>query len=195
MNKNRTVIASLIFAVNLTFAGAAIAQATTSPTCPLISSAMKLGWDNDPAQVSRLQGFLRDHEALSVQVNGTFDQATESAVESFQRKYADTILAPWGATKPSGVVLITTLKKINEIACGQAMTLSEAELSAIRANGQAQTATTSGSETHGVLLIGPAARTTVTIQDTAPAAAAGTAAAANSGSTIVRFWSFLKGLF
>lgn len=102
-------------------------------TCPLITSYMKLGKQNDPEQVSRLQSFLRDSQEIDVDVTGVFDQKTEEAVKTFQSHYLDTVLGPWGATLPSGEVYITTQKKINELACGQELSLDESELSILSA--------------------------------------------------------------
>jgi hypothetical protein len=79
---------------------------------------MRIDFQNDPEQVTLLQIFLKDMEGYSyVNVNGVFDQATFTAVEAFQTKYASDILTPWGITAPTGYVYILTLKKINEIYC------------------------------------------------------------------------------
>jgi hypothetical protein len=86
---------------------------------------------NDPLEVMKIQSFLRFHErALNVQVTGVFDIATFEAVMDFQQKYAADILAPWGATEPTGYVYITTRQKMNELQCGvkEPLTAGEAAL-------------------------------------------------------------------
>ena len=49
--------------------------------------------------------------------NGDFDLVTHQAVKTFQDKYRDEVLLPWGMEQPSGYVYLTTRKKINEIYC------------------------------------------------------------------------------
>ncbi|MEA2715170.1 MAG: hypothetical protein QOG91_198 [Candidatus Parcubacteria bacterium] len=126
-----------------------IAPASTSvaatTSCPLITSFMKSGRQNDTAQVSKLQAFLRDREELDVDVTGVFDQKTEDAVKDFQSHYLDSVLGPWGASQPSGEVYITTQKKINELACAQPMTLDEHELSVLNAFKQNRATVMAGS--------------------------------------------------
>ena len=49
--------------------------------------------------------------------NGTYDKATLAAVHAFQSKFAPDILTPWGISRSTGFVYLTTRKKINEIVC------------------------------------------------------------------------------
>ena len=101
-------------------------------SCMLLSDTpMEKGWDNDPNQVTRLQVFLKKAEKLDVTINGIFDQQTEDAVKAFQTKYMDVVMAPWGATRASGIVYITTAKKINQIACRNPLFLLPSELAII----------------------------------------------------------------
>jgi peptidoglycan hydrolase-like protein with peptidoglycan-binding domain len=94
---------------------------TTSTACintNYITKYIKLGAANNPAEVNKLQIFLRDYEGFSsLSVTGIYDQATYNAVKQFQLKYAADILTPWGITAPSGWVYITTKKKINQLYC------------------------------------------------------------------------------
>lgn len=107
---------------------------TTSSSCPLITSKMlKKGIVNDKSEVAKLQAFLKNTENLNVTVSGIFDEQTETAVRAFQTKYANDILMPWGGKKTSGIVYITTSKKINQISCNQPLSLSMAELNVINA--------------------------------------------------------------
>ncbi|OHA27358.1 MAG: hypothetical protein A3C06_04205 [Candidatus Taylorbacteria bacterium RIFCSPHIGHO2_02_FULL_46_13] len=76
------------------------------------------GRKNDREQVLRLQRFLRDIEGFTaVTETGIYDNASLAAVHTFQKKYASTILTPWGATRSTGFVYHTTRKAINEIYC------------------------------------------------------------------------------
>ncbi len=191
------------------FTVTAISVSTTS--CPLITSFMKRdNKGNKKDQVTRLQNFLNDREGAKLTVSGSFDQATEDAVKAFQKKYISTVMAPWGATRGSGIVHITTTKKINEIACDIPLSLNNSELSEIvryKANLSSPVATVqSVAPATPSVSVGPAVVPTVTpkssvsvvdntstsseIEVTAPAAAS----VANT-SVAGRFWSFVKGLF
>lgn len=83
-----------------------------------LTAFIRSGRTNDEEQVKRLQYVLREFEgASSVEVNGVYDTATLSMVHAFQSKYASEILAPWGISKSTGYVYLTTRKKVNEIYC------------------------------------------------------------------------------
>ncbi|OHA90451.1 MAG: hypothetical protein A3F53_01625 [Candidatus Zambryskibacteria bacterium RIFCSPHIGHO2_12_FULL_48_10] len=80
---------------------------------------MRIGANNDPLQVIRLQAFLKAFEKFDyVTINGVFDEVTQMAVMEFQLRYKDDVLTPWGISEPTGYVYITTLGKINQILCG-----------------------------------------------------------------------------
>lgn len=99
-----------------------------SGSCAYVTSYLKKGADNDPAQVKNLQAFLRGVEKdTTVEVNGVFDDATHSAVSKFQSKYKDDVLTPWGVDAPTGYVYITTKRKINEIFCSTKIALTKEE--------------------------------------------------------------------
>jgi uncharacterized repeat protein (TIGR01451 family) len=79
---------------------------------------IRLGANNDPDEVTKLQLFLRNYEDVgSVEVTGVYDEATVSAVRAFQEKYADEVLTPWGLSGSTGYVYYTTQRKINELYC------------------------------------------------------------------------------
>ncbi len=103
----------------------------SNSSCPLISTTLKRGWNNNPVEVTKLQTFLKNTEKMNVNITGIFDENTENAVKAFQIKYAATILDPWGIKIPTGTVFITTLKKINQIACNQPLVLNAQELATI----------------------------------------------------------------
>jgi hypothetical protein len=126
---------------------------TTAPattpilTCPLITTYMKFGGINNPTDVAKLQAFLKNSQGLNVTVNGIFDQQMENAVRAFQSKYMSQIMGPWGANQSSGYVYITTLKKVNEIACNTPLTLSAADLAIINAYKNSQVVGTNAGQT------------------------------------------------
>jgi hypothetical protein len=170
----------------------------TNSFCPLLTTYMKIGWENDSTEVVKLQSFLKNTEKLDVAVTGTFDAQTETAVKSFQTKYADTIMTPWGVTTPTGVVFITTMKKINQIACNTPLVLTSDELSAINSyksqgnnvavvsNEPANTNTDSSSTSNGTLDTGTVVGTVSSTSNTA---------AAGNSWIGARFWNFIKHLF
>ena len=184
---------------------ASTAESTTS--CPVVSEFMKVGIANKPSQVTRLQTFLKASESADVDVNGVFDDKTEKAVEDFQKKYMDDVLAPWDATKASGIVYLTTIKKINQIACGVPLSLDANELGVIETYKSGALADASGTDTLAATAnpLNGADGTAANdpdgggIPDVAQAAddnsnlVAG--AALGGGNMVGRFWAYLVGLF
>ena len=161
---------------------------------------MKLGNANNSADVSKLQAFLKNSEGLDVSVTGTFDQKTEAAVEAFQKKYLSDILGPWGATKASGVVYITTLKKINQLACSQPLSLSAAELSVINsykanaANVQVSAPSMSPTDTTAGPVMATSTDSFNGVVGSSVDASSDTAAAGNA-SIVNKFWGFFRNMF
>ena len=169
---------------------------------------MSPGASNDAAEVSKLQAFLKDTEGYDVAVNGSFDEKTEAAVIAFQTKYMSDIMGPWGATKASGTVYLTTLKKINEIACSTPLNLTPADLSIINSYRQAEAsgrpAPVSGQvglnqnpapSTVNNALVGPAISAPVSSPNAAPTSGSQNVAAVGQVSILQRFLNFLKSLF
>lgn len=108
--------------------------ATSTAPCVYLTGYLGPGRDNNPDQVRKLQTFLRDEEGFgSLSDSGVYDQLTQYAVSVFQLRYADSILKPWGASLPSGIVYITTRNKINGLYCKRAIPLTPTELAAIGA--------------------------------------------------------------
>ncbi len=166
-------------------------------SCPMITSKLlKVGGSNDSADITRLQTFLKNVEKLDVEVNGTFDTKTEAAVKAFQLKYKDTILAPWEATRASGIAYITTIKKLNEIACGNALTISSEELAVIDAYKNKATNSTSNDTptTDNNAVIGATTDSTVAVDDSTEVEANNTATVSDA-PVLKRFWNFVVGLF
>ena len=105
--------------------GAPQGEVLGASTCtePLLTDYMRQGKPNDPEQVKLLQQFLNDHMQAGLEVTGFFGPLTTKAVEEFQLKYWEDILAPWvphglqGDHTPTGYVYKTTLRKINNLFC------------------------------------------------------------------------------
>ncbi|MCR4330702.1 MAG: peptidoglycan-binding protein [Patescibacteria group bacterium] len=90
-----------------------------APVCEqYLRGFIRTGADNDPAEVTKLQQFLKTYEGFTdLAITGTYDSATLAAVKAFQNKYQEDILGPWGLERNTGFVYFTTKKKINEIYC------------------------------------------------------------------------------
>jgi peptidoglycan hydrolase-like protein with peptidoglycan-binding domain len=82
-----------------------------------------MGGQNDAEEVRRLQEFLNTEIGAGLPVTGFFGPMTEAAVNAFQLKYSEDVLAPWvpyglpSAQTPTGYVYKTTQTKINNIFC------------------------------------------------------------------------------
>ena len=193
---------STILAVST--AGAGAPAFSTVTFCPLITSYMRLGANNDGQQVARLQAFMKDSQELDVDVTGIFDQKTDAAVRAFQTEYLADTMNPWGANLASGYVYITTSKKINELACNTPLTLSAPDMAIIDAYKAQQdqdglTGAPVGQTSPNTLF----ASSTLNGSSTPPAqqvgqgvdiGSANVAAAANV-TIPERVWNFIKGLF
>lgn len=162
---------------------------------------MKLGANNDSAQVTKLQSFLKNVEKLDVDVNGIFDKKTESAVKAFQTKYSATTMGPWGATQGTGYVYITTLKQINKIACNLPLTLTPAELSiinstknAVVAQNQPVTITPKNGSVSTEIEVTGTDSNTITFETESETNEENTATVTKA-SIMGRFWNFLVYLF
>lgn len=82
-----------------------------------LTKFIRMGGNNDPEQVKRLQYVLAVIEGYDVPQDGVFGQSTEDAVNKFQAKFASRILTPWGISSPTGYVYLTTRMTINEEYC------------------------------------------------------------------------------
>jgi len=105
-------------------------------------------------------------------------------------KYLPSILGPWDATRATGFVYITTLKKLNELACASPLTLNaneQAIIDAYKARGdnteQSVEAVQNEEDTIGTLEVGA-------IDENAD-----NVAAVGRASILSRFWTFIKNLF
>ncbi len=80
---------------------------------------VRQGKRNNPEQVTKLQQFLNKYMGTALPLTGFYGPLTAAAVNAFQSKHADTILAPWGISTPTGIVYRTTLRQINVIECSE----------------------------------------------------------------------------
>lgn len=100
----------------------------TDVECSYLTKPIITGRSNDVVAVLKLQYFLNAYEGFQVELTGVYDKQTIDAVRLFQAGYAADILIPWGLSRPTGDVSITTLHKINEVYCGDSSGFSKKEL-------------------------------------------------------------------
>ncbi len=88
---------------------------TTEPNCAdMFKTYMKKGKKNDINEVKKLQ------KLLNIKTTGFFGDLTEKAVKTFQEKYTDSVLKPWGLTKSTGYFYKTTQRQANLLLCSSA---------------------------------------------------------------------------
>ena len=107
--------------------GNIVASASGGEECAIVTGILRQDGDNNTLEVRSLQEFLINQGFVNVAVTGVFDQNTFDAVKAFQELYSDEILAPWGVNEGTGIVYITTRKKINELSCGKNFALTPEE--------------------------------------------------------------------
>ncbi len=181
-------------------------------SCPAVTTLIKLGHTNNPHQVANVQSILKNIEGHKIEVTGQYDVVTEGAVKIFQRKYMSETMAPWGATRPTGIINITTAKKLNQVGCLIPMTLNAAELDEMHrykakvalAESRPPITNMMGTDV-GPALVAPAAPVPLVapITPTAPMSrdqvqasnAAAVAESLGGGSVAGKFGKYFKGLF
>jgi hypothetical protein len=101
-----------------------VGQVLGASTCgPLISTYMRIGWNNDTNDVANLQTFLNREVGSTLPVTGYYGALTAAAVNLFQVKYGEEVLAPWvpyglpSAQTPTGYVYKTTQREVNLVYC------------------------------------------------------------------------------
>lgn len=100
----------------------------TTDQCFYLRDFLRIDFDNDPVEVMKLQAFLIYFEGFTnLEVDGVFDLELENAVDAFQNRYFNDVLAPWGHEAPTGYVYLTTRKKVNEIYCQKAFPLTASQ--------------------------------------------------------------------
>ena len=105
---------------------------TTTACSPYMTQYIFPDGVKSSAEISKLQTFLKEVEKLPVTVTGLYDAQTIAAVSAFQARYTTDVLTPWGSNIPSGIVYISTLKKINSIVCNLPILFSQAELATMQ---------------------------------------------------------------
>ena len=68
--------------------------------CPYFISYQKVGDKGD--EIKKIQAFLKTQGIFNHSITGYFGPITDQAIKSFQEKYSDEILKPWGMSKASG---------------------------------------------------------------------------------------------
>ncbi|NMB92349.1 MAG: hypothetical protein GYA31_01860, partial [Parcubacteria group bacterium] len=113
--------------------GGVVAGAATGPgevlgasteCTPYLLKYIKLGADNDPEEVKKLESFLNEQLGINLPLDGIYDQADYNAVKQFQLLMKDKVLAPWvevgclpNVDTPTGYVYRTTKWTINSFFC------------------------------------------------------------------------------
>jgi len=105
--------------------GGAGQVAGASTACnPYLLKYIKLGADNDPEEVKKLESFLNEYLGVDLPIDGIYDQADYNAVKQFQLLLKDDVLAPWvlvgclpSDITPTGYVYRTTKWTINNFFC------------------------------------------------------------------------------
>jgi hypothetical protein len=143
-----------------TVVGVELVTPLVAGSCTYLEKYLRLGYDNDPVEVTKLQRFLKEYEGFTnLAVTGIFDIETDIAVRAFQDKYGADVLAPWGLPSNTGYVYYTTQKKVNEIYCKKAFPLNSAQLIEISDFAYMTKGTAQG----GSMTDAPVTRPTVTV--------------------------------
>ncbi len=112
---------------------------TPAAACYYLRDYLRKDFNNNPVEVKKLQIFLKTLEGFkNLAVTDVYDDATIAAIDAFQIKYSNEVLAPWGYGGAVGTdyTYILTRKKVNEIYCRHAFPVDaqqQAEIDATRA--------------------------------------------------------------
>jgi uncharacterized repeat protein (TIGR01451 family) len=93
-----------------------------------LNDYIRLGWNNNPSEVKKLQTFLNGNLGTNLPITGVYGQQDFNVVQQFQTKYHSQVLAPWvplgllNDMTPTGFVYQTTKWWINSLYC-QALNL------------------------------------------------------------------------
>ncbi|MES2007150.1 MAG: immunoglobulin-like domain-containing protein [Patescibacteria group bacterium] len=99
-----------------------------------LKSYLKMGAKNDAGEVKKLQSFLNTFMNAGLPVTGVFGPMTFKAVQNFQLKHWDEVLAPWvsfGLTSDhsaTGYVYKTTKRMVNLVYCAGAIEIPKPQL-------------------------------------------------------------------
>jgi peptidoglycan hydrolase-like protein with peptidoglycan-binding domain len=121
-NGNAAAAAALAQQYNLSLpSGTATTANTASVSTTACTAALyptkpiKLGAQNDPAQVKFLEEYLNTYDNANLPVTGVYSAQDEAAVIAWQEKYASVILTPWHLTKGTGYVYTTSLTEFKNL--------------------------------------------------------------------------------
>lgn len=165
------------------YATVAVAQTPVVPTsvtgnaCTLKlypTKAIRLGAQNDTAQVKLLQEYLVTYEGESLPVTGVYSAADEAAVIRWQEKYRADILTPQGLAKGTGYVYTLSLAKFKKLFDAQCTASAVSSTTSV----VSVTATPTGSGLTRNLMQGMQGSDVVLLQEMLIARATGPAAAA-----------------
>jgi peptidoglycan hydrolase-like protein with peptidoglycan-binding domain len=102
--------------------GTATSTATTTPTtAPMCEGRylldyMRIGDAASSTQVLKLQIFL-NAMGITTPLTGEFGTSTDASVRTFQKRYPNDVLSPWGISDATGYVFKTTRATINNLVC------------------------------------------------------------------------------
>lgn len=103
--------------------GGEVLGASTGPMCEeYLKSYIKLGANNDPEEVKKLQEFLNEFMGADLPITGLYGPMTYGWVKKFQSLHSLSILVPWTQAgmqtdDPTGYVYKTTKRWINILKC------------------------------------------------------------------------------
>ncbi|MCX7837715.1 MAG: hypothetical protein N2323_07230, partial [candidate division WOR-3 bacterium] len=132
-------------------------------------SYIKLGADNDPEEVKKLESFLNEYLGLDLPLDGVYDLKDFQAVKQFQLLLKDKILAPWvelgclpNVDTATGYVYKTTQWAINSFFCKELyLDLSDEKCEGLKLEGTVGQAPTSGGEVLGEKIVQTEKETTL----------------------------------
>ncbi|HPR91464.1 MAG TPA: hypothetical protein PK547_01895 [Candidatus Paceibacterota bacterium] len=112
------------YATTATNSAGEVLGASTESCDPYLIKYIKLGANNDPDEVRKLQYFLNEYLNINLPITGVYSLDDYKAVEQFQLMTKGEVLQPWvdigllsSADDPTGYVYRTTQRKINLIVC------------------------------------------------------------------------------
>lgn len=122
------------YAAPAVVASSSVTIASSSATCaPYLTGFIGNKFTSSTSEITKLQQFLKTNLNIPLELTGTYDENTVIAVKAFQIKYAGDILTPWGVQTPSGMIYMSSLRKINSLACGINLPVTSNELAATTA--------------------------------------------------------------
>lgn len=97
--------------------GQVLGAATEPLSCSselFLTRPIKFGAKNNVNDVMLLEKYLNTYENANIPVDGIYSQEDFNLVVKWQEKWGEDILGPWGITKGTGYVFMTSLAKIRK---------------------------------------------------------------------------------